>query len=210
MPRGLRVCILDGSLGAPGGNTSRALSGLERELFAVGASEVKRISLVSLFGDRSADAAVLETLRAEIAACDALVFGTGTYWDSWGSPMQRFLELMTPLEGRSEWLGKPAAVVVSMHSVGGKGVLSRLQGVLCTLGLSIPPMSGVAISLAARLALQAPGGREFAEDFWTEGDFGILAHNLLEAARGGRAYRAWGVDRQDPARLWFPEGDDLV
>jgi len=201
----IRVCVLDGSLGAPEGNTSRVLDALERELRAAGASAIRRLALREAFEQAAGGA--FEKLRAEIAASDALVLATGTYWDGWGSPLQRFFETMTPLEGRSEWLGKPAATVVTMHSVGGKGVLSRLQGVLCTLGLLIPPMSGVVVSLAARLAVQAdpeaPGGREFAEDFWTEGDFSIVAHNLVEAARGGRDFRAWGVDRKDPARIWF-------
>ena len=199
--------MLDGSLGAPAGNTSRILQILERELREAGASEIRRIVLRESWGEASVRAQdetpLFERLRAEIAACDALVFATGTYWDGWGSPLQRFFETMTPLEGRSEWLGKPAAAVVTMHSVGGKGILSRLQGVLCTLGLLIPPMSGVVVGLAARLALGAPGGAEFAEDFWTEGDLAILAHNLCEAARGGRSWKAWGVDREDPARVWF-------
>ena len=85
---------------------------------------------------------------------DAFVFATGTYWDSWGWPLQRFLESATETEGTSLWLGKPAAVLVTMHSVGGKSVLSRLQGVLSSLGAVIPPMTGIVISAVGQAALQ--------------------------------------------------------
>jgi len=39
-----------------------------------------------------------EHLRERMLMAVAFVFATGTYWDSWGSPMQRFLEQSTDLE----------------------------------------------------------------------------------------------------------------
>ena len=85
-------------------------------------------------------------LYAQLEKSQGFVFVTGTYWDSWGSPLQKFLENVTDLEGSPAFLGKPAIVMVLNHSVGGKGVLSRLQGVLSTLGCLIPPMSGIVYS----------------------------------------------------------------
>ena len=86
---------------------------------------------------------------------NGIVFVTGTYWDSWGSPLQKFLEDLTPWECSDVWLGKPAAVVVSMQEVGGKAVLSRLQGVLSSLGCIIPPCSGMVYSHVGQCALEA-------------------------------------------------------
>ena len=40
-----------------------------------------------------------------LAEADGFVFATGTYWDSWGSPLQKFLEETTAFEGTSVWLG---------------------------------------------------------------------------------------------------------
>src|SRR3954462_12604070 len=127
------ILILDSSLNGTTGNTSvlldRAASCFRRKAavirFAWGAP--------SQWSD-------VEPL---LMKADALVVGTGTHWDSWSHHLQRFLEEATPSEGTSLWLGKPVAVIVTMHSVGGKGVVSRLQGVLNTFGCLIPPMSGL-------------------------------------------------------------------
>jgi hypothetical protein len=116
--------------------------------------------------------------------------------------MQRFLEEATEFEVGDIWVGKPAAVLVTMHSVGGKGVLSRLQGVLSTMGMLIPPMSGMAYSLATHLAMQIKDN-SFHADFWQIQDLAIIAHNLTEALSGGRSWKAWPVDTQDPYRRWF-------
>ena len=126
------------------------------------------------------------------------IFATGTYWDSWGSPLQRFFEESTSLEGGAVWLGKPAATLVTMHSVGGKGVLSRLQGVLSTLGVLIPPMSGLAYSQANHLALQSGGDA----DFWRVEDLEVVAHNLLAALKLREGWRSWPVESDFQSR-WF-------
>lgn len=121
--------------------------------------------------------------------------------DSWSHLLQRFLEQATPDEGTGLWLGKPAGVVVTMHSVGGKGVLSRLQGVLNTLGCLIPPMSGLVYSAVNQAALREQGPT--AEDIWSPDDVAVLCHNLLVPLTPGAAYRAWPCDRRNFARRWI-------
>ena len=148
-------------------------------------------------------------LVAALQRADGLLIGTGTHWDSWSSVLQKFLEDATPTEGTGLWLGKPAAVIVSEHSTGGKGVLSRLQGVLVTLGCSIPPMSGLVLSCAAIIAGQHEPSA--ARDFWCEDDLRVICHNLAEAARvtlpsatpARPRWRTWPVDRQDFAARWI-------
>ncbi len=186
----MRITLIDGSLGGAGGNTAAVIAPLLEALRARAAVETLHLA---------ADARPLAALEPLLAASDGFVFATGTYWDSWGSPLQAFLERATGLEASPVWLGKPAAVVVTMHSVGGKAVLSRLQGVLSTLGLLLPPMSGLAYSYAGHLALE----RAAHADFWQRDDLAVVAHNLLEAARGGRDWRAWPVDGGDPHRRWL-------
>jgi chromate reductase len=187
-----RITLLDGSLGGADGNTAAIAARLVGHL-------APRASVRTVHLRDASDAAALAQLLGDSAG---FVFTTGTYWDSWGSPMQRFLETATDLEASDVWLGKPAAVVVTMHAVGGKEVLSRLQGVLCTLGLMLPPMSGFVYSLANHLALEGPA-REGQDDLWRLDDLAIVAHNLLEALAGGRDFRAWPVDRTDPRRRWI-------
>jgi chromate reductase len=186
-----RLLLLNASLAGDAGNTA-VLFGEAQALLAPHA-DVKHITLAH-------DGAGFTALLPALAAADGFLFGTGTHWDSWSSVLQKFLEDATPAEGTSLWLGKPAAVVVSEHSVGGKGVLSRLQGVLVTLGCSIPPMSGLVLSRAARIAAQhdAPASR----DFWCRDDLAVLCHNLAEAAAGTHRWKTWPVDRTDFTACW--------
>lgn len=142
--------------------------------------------------------------RDAIARADAIVIATGTYWDGFSSHLQRFFEEATETEGTDLWLGKPIACLVSAHSAGGKAVLSRLQGVLVTLGASIPPMGGLVVTLAAQIAIDHATPEE-AADLWCVADLEVVCHNLLVAARTAdrAAYRAWHVDRRDPMRVWL-------
>ncbi len=141
------------------------------------------------------------SLRRELLAADGFLIGTGTYWDSWSSLLQRFLEEATRDEGQAPWFGKPAGVVVTMHAVGGKQVVSRLQGVLSTFGCLLPPMSGIAYSYANQLALRT---REpLADDLWNPADVDVVAWNVLTAARGKSNYRAWAVDRDHTVGKWL-------
>jgi chromate reductase len=112
------------------------------------------------------------------------------------------LEEATVTEGTDLWLGKPCVVGVLMHSVGGKGVLSRLQGVLNTYGLFIPPMSGFLYSVVNQLALK---GEEspLSEDLWRIDDLEVVCHNLLEACRYPRNWRGWPVNRTSFDKVWL-------
>ena len=140
--------------------------------------------------------------EAVLREADAFLFITGTYWDSWSSYLQRLLEEATPSEATAMWLGKPAAVWVTAHSVGGKGVLSRLQGVLSTFGVLIPPMTGIVVTKASDLAARhAP---EASEDFFTYRDLEVSLYNLAQALAPKAAYRAWDVERGDPMQRWVP------
>ena len=199
------ILMINGSLGGEHGNTAALEEYLLRSLFPHASCE--RLFLADIaargdFGDWS-------LLPEKIAKSDGFVFTSGTYWDSWGSPLQQFLERSTDFEGSSLWLGKPAAVIVTMHSVGGKSVLSRLQGVLSTLGLQIPPMSGMVYSLANHWALRASQDQGFGGDLWRPEDLEVVAKNLLEALRTHQNFgpssrwTSWPVDSGDPRRRWF-------
>lgn len=186
------ILMLDGSLHGTGGNTSRVLDLAEARLSK--SADVLRRVLARGFK--------VSDLITELRRADGIVLGTGTYWDSWGSPLQQFWESMTETEGSELWLGKPAAVVVTMHSVGGKGVLSRLQGVLNTYGALIPPMTGIVCSAVNQVALQS-GESEIAEDLWRSEDLDVVCHNLLESIAGGKNWRSWEVDREGFGGVWF-------
>lgn len=199
------LLLLNASLAGDAGNTAVLLA-RARRLLARRAT-VESVTLSSL----PASGSPLSTLRSQLHSADGFLFGTGTHWDSWSSVLQKFLEDATPAEGTTLWLGKPAAVVVSEHSTGGKGVLSSLQGVLVTLGCTLPPMSGLVLSRAAVIAAQDDPAAT--RDFWCEADLRIICHNLTEAARvslpGAKPafprWRTWPVDRKDFSARWLGE-----
>lgn len=139
--------------------------------------------------------------KKKMVSADGVIFVTGTYWDSWGSPLQKFLEDITDLEGGAALMGKPAAVFVLMHSVGGKGILSRLQGVLSTLGFLIPPMCGMVYSLVSDVALKSKSSH--AKDFWQKEDIGLILENFLKACDLKIHWAVWPVDKKNPQRRWL-------
>ena len=185
------LVIVNAALGGARGNTASALEIARRWL-----RRRARVEVLTL-----APRVDYPALRPTLVRADGFLFGTGTHWDSWSSLLQAFLEDATPDEGTSLWLGKPAACVVTEHSVGGKEVLSRLQGVLVTLGCEIPPMSGVVLSRAAHVA--AAHAPDDARDWWSTDDLRVVGHNLIESAQGTRRWRTWPVDRQDLNARWL-------
>jgi NAD(P)H-dependent FMN reductase len=191
------LLVVNGSLGGKAGNTAAVVDLIIKRL-----NHCCRVETLHLAEQNSS----FEELERSLRRADGFLLATGTYWDSWGSPLQRFFEQTTHWEGSEIWLGKPAAVVVTMHSVGGKGVLSRIQGLLSSLGCLIPPMTGLPYSLACHIALTETSNQDCADEFWQLDDCEALAHNLLEALHGGRDWKVWAVDRRSPGR-WMPQED---
>ncbi len=186
-----KILILNGSINGPEGNTQKMIQFIQ--------DKIEHCEVVHLkdFLDKKV---TLNDLKAKLKKADGFIFTSGTYWDSWGSPMQYFLEAATEFEASDLFMGKPAGVVITMHAVGGKSVLSRLQGVLNTMGMMIPPMSGMVYSLAQHLALEAES--TFSEDFWSMEDTNVVVHNIL-ASLGNKKFQTWPVDHKDPKRIWL-------
>lgn len=186
-----KILILNGSPSGDKGNCAQFIKKLAKRAPKEAAFEVVHLARKP-FGVK---------LAKQMKAADGFIFMTGTYWDSWGSPLQKLLEDMTDLEGTDALMGKPAAVIVLMHSVGGKGILSRLQGVLSTMGLLIPPMCGMVYSLVSDIALKSPSSH--AKDFWQKEDAELILENLLKATEIQVSWATWPVDKKDPRRIWL-------
>jgi multimeric flavodoxin WrbA len=184
------ILVINGSPSGSTGNCAVFIKDIQKRV------KSKHVDVVHL-----AESKYSSAFKKKISEATAVVFVTGTYWDSWGSPLQRLLEQMTELEASPAIMGKPCAVFVLMHSVGGKSVLSRLQGVLSTMGFLIPPMSGMVYSLVSDIALK--GKSTHAKDFWQLEDADLILENLVKAADLNVNWTTWPVDKKDPRRKWL-------
>ncbi|HET7543776.1 MAG TPA: NAD(P)H-dependent oxidoreductase [Polyangiaceae bacterium] len=177
------LLLLNGSLRGSEGNTARLLRRAAEALPATWRAE--DLCLADYRG-------TIESLAGRLANADAFLIGSGVYWGSWGSPLQRFLEVMSSYELSHCFLGKPAGALISADSVGGLDVAQRLLGAFSLLGCLLPPLSSVVLSRAACAASAADP--EANADVWQLDDLEVVVHNLLLArAHGETAWSTWPV-----------------
>jgi multimeric flavodoxin WrbA len=196
------ILIINGALGGRAGNTFMLLKKIKKMILKThGEVKVKTIHLHPSFSWNS--------VKRNIKKADCLIFATGTYWDSWGSPMQQLFEKMTSLEGSKYLVGKPACAIVTMHSVGGKEVSSRILGNLVSLGCMVPPFAGFAYSYADHVAHKTrTSGRRLLDDVWHIQDLQTLLNNLIKAASVEikPQYEVWdflNTTAFDPTTVWL-------
>lgn len=121
--------------------------------------------------------------------------------------MQQLFEKMTQIEGKKHLVGKPVSVIVTMHSVGGKEIVSRMQGVLCSMGCMIPPFTGFAYSYSDHIAHKSRvTGKKLLDDVWHINDLNALLGNLVEAVKKTNNWMVWDyldTNALDPAYIWL-------
>lgn len=196
------ILLINGALGGRVGNTAMLLKKIKKMILK-NHDEVK-VKIIHLH-----PSFCWNTVKRSIKKADALILSTGTYWDSWGSSMQQLFEKMTVLEGSKYLVGKPAAAIVTMHSVGGKEVCSRILGNLVSLGCMIPPFAGFAYSYADHVAHKTrTSGRRLLDDVWHIQDLQSLLNNLVKAAsvETKPEYEVWdflNTTAFDPTTVWL-------
>jgi NAD(P)H-dependent FMN reductase len=178
-----RLLLLNGSVRGNEGNTARLLQRAARSL-----PETWRADAVCLADYRG----TVEALAERLANADAFLIGSGVYWGSWGSPMQRFLEVISSYELSRCFLGKPAGALVSADSVGGLDVAQRLLGAFSLLGCLLPPLASVVLSRVACAAIATDP--EANADVWQPDDLDVVVQNLvLACAFAQTAWATWPV-----------------
>ncbi|MEO8903298.1 MAG: NAD(P)H-dependent oxidoreductase [Polyangiaceae bacterium] len=178
-----RLLLLNGSLRGSAGNSASLLQRAAESLDSAWQAEALPLAEYT---------DTIEALVERLRAADAILIGTGVYWGSWGSPLQRFLEVMTAYELSPCFLGKPAGAVVSADSVGGLDVAQRLLGAFSLLGCVVPPLSTVVVSRVANAATRADP--EANDDVWQSEDLAVVVQNLsLARALGSVPWATWPV-----------------
>jgi len=186
------ILIINGSISGDKGNCGQLVKQIQKHISNSYAIEILTLSKTTN----------KKAVEKKLSKASAFIFTTGTYWDSWGSPLQKFLEDFTDLEGTPVFMGKPCAVFVLNHSVGGKSVLSRLQGVLSTFGCIIPPMSGMVYSLVNDIVIKKTKSVH-ADDLWSLSDIAVVIANLQLATETEIKWQSWAVDRKNFRKLWI-------
>ena len=196
----LNLTIINGSIGGKNGNTGSLIKKIKRKIFKIDSSI--KIKILHLHKDF-----FWPKVRHIIKESDALIFCTGTYWDSWGSNMQQIFEKMTEIEGKKHLLGKPAGVIVTMHSVGGKEVASRMQGVLCSMGCVLPPFSAFAYSFPVTIVQQSRYmGKKLLDDVWHIEDLQAFLSNIIKYAKDEKDWQVWeylDTEAYNPTSVWL-------
>jgi chromate reductase len=144
----------------------------------------------------------LERVMEACNGANAFIFGTGTYWDSWGSAVQRFFEMTAHTEASDTWLGKPVGAIITAHAVGAKGVLSRLLGICNQYGMSLPPFAGMTYTWANDVAIRN-ASEHLGTELWRPADVEVVAHNVLEMANGGNNWRKWPTSEGLYGEKWL-------
>lgn len=177
---GSRLLLLNGSVRGSFGNSARLLAKAIPSL--PDGWESDTLSLAEYAG-------TVEALAERLKSADAFLIASGVYWGSWGSPLQRFLEVISAYELSPCFLGKPAGAAISADSVGGLDVAQRLLGAFSLLGCVVPPLSTLVLS---RVGSAATDSDERAnEDVWQIDDLGVVVRNLVLAT--GLSQLTWAT-----------------
>ncbi|WP_118972548.1 flavodoxin family protein [Taibaiella koreensis] len=199
-----RILILNGSLRGDRGN-SHALVQYAQTLIAARPDATSAVLTLAAIRDS------VEAVYEQLCGCDGLLVVSGVYWNSWSSPMQRFVEVATAFEQSPAFWGKPVACAVSMDSVGGVEVAARIHGTFSGLGCWSPPCSTLVVSRVGQEAIQASQGKpdDPNDDVWRPEDLETVIGNLLRAAAWDRTgWQQWPhVGLQPLSGPWPGQGE---
>ena len=131
------LAVINGSLNGKNGNTEHVL----REM-------IKGHDCRFVYLKESS----YEQIRPILQQADGIIIGTGVYWSTHSSYLQKFFEDATQDEGTGIFLGKPLGIIVTNHSVGGLEVISKIMLVMNLLGCVVPPLSCVTYSKAVHFS----------------------------------------------------------
>ena len=171
-----KILIINGSIRGNRGN-SGALAKIAEALIT--SNLAATASIIHLAEPKPSIKEVYDLLTRS----DGFLIVTGTYWNNWGSPLQRFIEVATAFENSPAFFGKPLACAITMDSVGGVEVAARIQAVFSGLGCWSPPCSTVVISRVGQEAILASKEQmeDANEDVWRVTDLNIILKNLITA-----------------------------
>lgn len=183
----INILIINGSLRGEKGNSYALATHAETLITARPGVTVEMLTLAH-------PQATVESVYERLCRCDGFLVISGVYWNSWSSPLQRFLEVATAFELSPAFWGKPVACAISMDSVGGSEVAARLHAAFSGLGCWSPPCATLVVSRVGQEAIAVSQGKpdDPNEDVWRPDDLGVVISNLVTAAAKDRSgWQPW-------------------
>jgi len=179
------ILILNGSIRGTRGNSQKICKIARQKLRHEGFSP----SILDL----SASMPAPNELYKILEKADGFLIVTGTYWNNWGSPLQKFIETTTAFENSPAFFSKPVACAISIDSVGGIEVAARLHAVFSGLGCWSPPASTVVISRVGQEAIAASTKKvnNPNDDVWRIEDLDVVLKNLTTATSISAEWVSW-------------------
>lgn len=200
-----KILIINGSIRGKQGNSWSLCKTAEMFL-------TEKLSVVSAVINLSEPKHSIQEVYNQLLESDGFLIVTGAYWNNWGSPLQRFIEIITTFENSPALFGKPVACAVSVDSVGGADVAARLHAVFSGLGCWSPPCATLVVSRVGQEAVAASKGTENDpnDDVWRVDDMEIVLQNLVTASgMKGIPWKSWPFSKLNFKKDQWPETGDL-
>ncbi len=171
-----KILIINGSIRGEEGNSWSISNNAKEHLY-------KKFNLESSILTLTDPKQSIQEISEILSSHDGFFVVSGVYWNNWSSSLQRFIEVITIFENSPIFFGKPIACAVSMDSVGGIEVASRIHATFTSLGCWSPPCSTLVLSRVGLEAISASKGNKLDpnEDVWRLDDIEIVLNNLVTA-----------------------------
>jgi len=186
MPDNRKILIINGSVRGMQGNSG---SIAQKALTYLNSKKDITATILTLTDPMPDIKAVYHLL----AGHDGFLVISGVYWNNWGSPLQKFIEIVTVFENSPAFFGKPVACAISMDSVGGIETAGRLHAVFSGFGCWSPPCSTLVISRVGQEAVDATKGtaNDPNEDVWRLDDIEVVLDNLVVSTQINGKWISW-------------------
>lgn len=197
-----RILLINGSIRGDIGNSGKVAA------YAIDYFN-KQGSIIATTLTLTSEMPAIADVYALLEQQDALLVITGNYWNNYGSPLQRFIEVFTAYENTPCFFGKPVACVVSMDSVGGTDIAARIHSVFSGLGCWSPPCSTLVLSRVGQEAIAASKGidDDANEDVWHLEDMDTVLKNLLASTGIKAEWEHWPHVQLKAEGQWPRQGN---
>jgi len=183
------ILLINGSLRGAEGNSGKIIEKAAKFINREKGVNAQVLTLAEPLSD-------ISSVKKQLQQADAFFVVSGTYWNNWSSPLQRFIEVMSVFENTDIFFGKPVACAITMDAAGGMEVAARLHATFSGLGCWSPPCSTLVISRVGQQAVNATSKlkNDPNRDVWRLDDLKLVIRNLIVSANMKGKWESWPIE----------------